>query len=187
MAQHDEYTLLMSLVLDDEATATESRALREHLATCDACAGTWQRWQELDRRFTLAPMVPAPVDFSPAIAARLDQRAEALRRRRWFVFGLALSWIAAMLITAVVVGLASGWHLQVLSTGGAVAAAWAGVSGVGEWLFRGLAGLVEQEGTPTVAAGVGALLCMTCGLATVWLWMVARLVPAGDRRMVSAE
>lgn len=185
--QHSDYTLLMSLVLDDEASETEARSLREHLAACDTCARTWQRFQELDRRFALAPLLPAPVDFSVAVAARLDQRMEEHRRRRWFMLGLALSGLAAMLITVFAFGLANGWHVQLLSASGSLSAAWAGVSSIAGWLYRAGAGLVERTGTPTVAAAAGALLCMTCGLATVWLWMVARLTPAGERQFAAAE
>ncbi len=187
MGQHDEYTLLMSLVLDDEATDDEAKTLAEHVAGCTTCARTWQRWQEIDRRFTVAPMAPAPVDFSIAIAAQLDRRLEETRRRRWFMFGLALTWLVAVLASGLAFGLANGWHLQFLSAGGSVAALWAGVTSIGEWVFRGVAGVVERAGTPTVAAGAGALLVVTCGLATVWLWMVARLTPWSDRQMVQAE
>jgi anti-sigma factor RsiW len=185
--QHNEFTLLMSLVLDEEATEAEARALREHVTGCDACRRTWQRWQELDRRFTLAPMAPAPVDFSILVAARLDQRLEERRRRRWLVAGMAGSWVVAMFIAVLAVGLVNGWPLQVLSSSSALNAAWAGVSSIAAWLFRALADLVERMGAPTVAAGAGALLCLTCGLATIWLCMVARLSPTSDAQFVSAE
>jgi anti-sigma factor RsiW len=187
MGQHSEMTLLMSLVLDDEATEAEARTLREHVARCDACARTWQRWQELDRRFTLAPVVPAPVDFSALVAARLDQRLEEQRRRRWLIAGLALSWVAAVFVAVLAISLVNGWPLQVLSSGGVVSATWAGVFSIGGWAFRAASQLVERMGTPTVAASAGALLCVTCGLATVWLWMVARLSPTTGGQVVSAE
>lgn len=185
--QHSDYSLLMSLVLDDEATETEARSLREHLAACDTCARTWQRFQELDRRFELAPVMPVPVDFSVAVTVRLDQRMEEQRRRRWFMLGLAFSWLAAMLVAVLAFGVANGWHLQLLPDSGSLSAAWAGVSSIWGWLYRSGAGLVERTGTPTVAAAAGALLCVTCGLATIWLWMVARLAPAGERRFAAAE
>jgi anti-sigma factor RsiW len=185
--QHSDFTLLMSLVLDDEATDAEAKALREHLAGCDACAHTWQRWQELDRRFMLAPVAPAPVDFSAAVAARLDQRVEEVRRRRLFIFGLAASWTVAVLGVVLALSLANGWYVQLLSGSGALSAGWAAMASIGEWVYRLLVDLVARAGTPTVAAGAGAVLIMTCGLATLWLWMVARLSPAGDRQFVSAE
>lgn len=187
IGQHTDYTMLMSLVLDDEATAAEAARLREHLVECDICARTWQRWQELDRRFTLAPLQPAPIDFAAAVAVRLDQRMAEQARRRWFMLGLALSCLVAMLFTVLAFGLASGWHWQLLSDGGPWSAAWTGIASIGGWMYRILAEFVTRLGTPTVAAGAGALLCLVCGLATVWLWMVARLSPPASGRLVSAE
>jgi anti-sigma factor RsiW len=187
MGQHTDFTMLMSLVLDDAATEAEARSLREHLAGCAACAQTWQRWQELDRKLAVAPMAPMPVDFSVAVAALLDQRVAEQQRRRWFMLGLALSSFVAMLITVLTFGLANGWPMQLLSTSGPMSAGWEGVLSIGGWLYRVLASFVERMGTPTIAAGAGALLCVTCGLATVWLWMVARLSPAGDSQFVRAD
>lgn len=187
IGQHTDFTLLMSLVLDGEATETEARALHEHLADCDACARTWQHWQELDRRLAVAPMASVPVNFAAAVAARLDQRVEEHRRRRWFMAGLALSSLVAVFFAVSAFGLVNGWPMQLLSGNGPASAGWEGILIIGGWLFRMAATLVERIGTPTVAAGAGALLCVTCGLATVWLWMVARLSPAGDGRFVSAD
>lgn len=185
--QHTEYTVLMSLVLDDEATAAETARLRSHMASCEACARTWQRWQELDRRFTLAPVMPAPVDFSALVAARLDQRVAEHSRRRWFMVALALSSVAVMLVAVAAFGVASGWPLQLLADSGPLQAAWSGLASMGGWIVRAVIAFVEQTGTPTIAAGAGALLCITCALATVWLWMVARLIPASQRRLVVSD
>ncbi len=179
--QHAEYTLLMSLVLDDEASEAEAARLRAHVAGCDACARTWQRWQELDRKFELAPMLAAPMDFSVAVAARLDQHVAEHARRRWFMLGLAISWVAAVLIAVGALGVANGWYVSLLPGSGPLNAAWTGLTSMGGWMVRAVVAFVEQVGTPTVAAGAGALLCVTCALATVWLWMVARLTPASQR------
>lgn len=185
--QHAAYTMLMSLVLDDEATETEAARLRSHVASCEACARTWQLWQELDRRLTLAPVLPAPIDFSVAVAARLDRHVAEHGRRRWFMFGLALSWVAAMFVAVAALGFANGWHLLFFPDSGPLNAAWIGVAGMGGWFVRALVAFVEKMGTPTVAAGAGALLCLTCVLATVWLWMVARLTPVGQRRFAAID
>jgi hypothetical protein len=132
-------------------------------------------------------VLPAPIDFSAAVAARLDNRLAEHRRRRWFMAGLALTSILAMLIAMLAFALTNGWPLQLLASNGAMNAAWAGVSSIGGWLLRAAASFVERQGAPTVAAGAGALLCATCALATAWLWMVARLSPRGVGQLFLAE
>ncbi len=77
---HSEYTLLMSLALDDEAGAADLARLHAHLATCAECRKVWARWQEMDRRFQAEPLVTAPVDLAHQVAARLEERE--LQRRR---------------------------------------------------------------------------------------------------------
>jgi hypothetical protein len=127
------------------------------------------------------------VDVSAAVAARLDDRLAEHRRRRWFMSGLAFASVAAMLILVVAFALANDWPFQLLANNGPMSAAWAGISSIGGWLLRAAVGFVERTGTPTVAAGVGALLCATCVLATTWLWMVARLSPTAQGRFVPAD
>lgn len=185
--QHAEYTLLMSLVLDDEASEAEAARLRAHVASCDACAQRWLRWQELDRKFDLAPMLPAPMDFSVVVAARLDQHAAEHARRRWFMVSLALSWVAAIVVAVVALALVNGWRLPLQLDSGPLNAAWTGLAGMAGWFARAVIAFVEQTGAPTVAAGAGVLLCVTCALATVWLWMVARLTPASQRGYVGGS
>jgi len=184
---HPEYTMLMSLVLDDEATAAEELRLRAHVATCESCARTWQRWQELDRRFMAAPVLPAPIDFSAVVAARLDERLVEHSRRRWFVLGLSLSWVVALLAGIALLGIANGWVLPLLPDSGPLYAAWSGLASMGGWIVRAAVSFVEQTGTPTLAAGAGVLLCVTCALATVWLWMVARLTPVRQGSLVASD
>jgi anti-sigma factor RsiW len=185
--QHADYTMLMSLVLDEEATEDEAARLREHVAGCESCARTWRRWQELDRRFTLAPVVPLPVDFSVAVAARIDQRVVEHARRRWFMAGLAVSSLVAVLVAVAALSIANGWYVQFLPAGGPLSVAWMGVASIVSWPVHAIIEFVERTGTPTVAAGAGALLCLTCALATAWLWIVARLSPAAEGRLVVAD
>lgn len=184
--QHADYTMLMSLVLDEEATETESARLRQHLAACDACTRTWRRWQELDRRLMLAPVIPVPMDFSVAVVARLDQRM-AEHTRRWFMMALAFSSLFAVLVAVLALGVANGWDVQLLPASGPMNVAWTGLASMGGWLIRALVEFVERTGTPAVAAGAGAIVCVTCVLATVWLWMVARLTPAPERLLAATE
>lgn len=184
---HAEFTMLMSLVLDGEATGDEGARLREHLRSCDMCALTWQRWQELERRFALAPSLPAPVNFAARVAVRLDARQAEQGRRRWFMLGLALAWSVAMVTVVVAFGLADGWHLQLAPLQGPLAAARSGLTSTGGLLWREALGFVAQVGAPVVAAATGAVLCLTCGLAMAWLWLVARLTVGGQGALAPVE
>lgn len=186
MMQHAEYTLLMSLVLDEEASDEEAARLREHLRVCDECGQTWQRWREVDRRLTLAPAIPAPVDFAALVLARLDSRIAEERRRRWFIAGFAAAWVGAVAVAILALGLANGWHLQLAPEQGPLAAAWAGLTSTGGWVLREASGALGNAGAPAIAAAMGALLCLTCALAMMWLWVVAR-VGAGSQLRVAVE
>ena len=85
---HSDYTMLMSVALDDEATPDELQRLREHVRTCAACAGIWERWQVVDRRFDAAPlMTPAP-NFADTVMARIEARSLQRRQTRRYATGL---------------------------------------------------------------------------------------------------
>jgi anti-sigma factor RsiW len=186
MIQHAEYTMLMSLVLDGEACADEEVRLREHLRTCEDCRQTWQRWRELDRRLMAAPVIAVPVDFSALVLARIDSRVAEERRRQWFIAGLAAAWVGAVVIALLGLVVVNGWHLQLAPEQGPLAAAWAGVSSATGWAFSEVVAFFGEVGAPAIAAATGALLCLTCALAMMWLWVVAR-VGAGSPALLAAE
>ena len=174
---HKDITLLMSLVLDGEATAEEEGALREHLHTCTGCASTWQRWQELDRRFEGAPMAMAPAGLAAAVLARVETAQVVSERRHSFALWLGLASAAVLVLAGLVALVVVNWPLELP---GAASAAISGFAGVAGWLWREAVEVLATAGAPTVAATAGALLCLTCILAMVWLWIVNRGVPAGE-------
>ena len=184
---HSDYTALMSLMLDGEATEVEGARLHRHLASCGVCALTWQRWQELDRQLGLARAVPAPAGLAAGVMARLELRQAEQSRRRWFMLGLALAWCAVIVVALLALGVANGWHLRLLQLQGPLAAAWSGLSSGGSWLARQILSLVDHVGAPAVAAATGALLCMACGLAVAWLWVVARLTAPGQAALARVK
>jgi hypothetical protein len=141
---------------------------------CEACAATWRRWQELDRRFEAAPALAAPVGLVSAVMARVGQAEVVRQRRRQFAVWFGLIAAAAVLLTALVAFVVTGWPLQ--------APDWAVATGTGlisaaGFIFRTGATVVATAGAPTVAAIVGALLCLTCVLGVVWLWVVSYVAP----------
>lgn len=184
---HSEYTMLMSLILDGEGNDVDKARLQEHLRSCDLCALTWQRWQELDRRFALAPMLPVPVDLATSVATRLDVRLSEQARQRWFMLGLILAWSVVVMFTIAALGITNGWHDVLAPDQGPLAAVLSSLGSTGRWLWREALGVVAQVGAPTIAAMTGMLLCATCGLIMAWLWLVARLTMHGHGAMASAE
>jgi anti-sigma factor RsiW len=176
---HNDYTLLMSLVLDKEASAEEEAELRAHLRTCDECGVTWQRWQEIDRRFVASPLMPAPVGLVDLIITRVEQAQVVRTRRRHFVLWFGLAWVAAFVLTGGLALLVLNWPSKASAAAGAAVS---GLLSVGQWLFAIAATTVANLGAPAVAATAGALLCLTCGLGMAWLWIINQ-AGAGQQRL----
>ncbi len=171
---HSDYTLLMSVALDDEATPDELQLLREHVRTCAACAGIWERWQVVDRRFDAAPlMTPAPT-FTETVMARIEARSAQRQETRHLGARLVVFWLAASLLGLAVLGGALYWGAQnPAQVSNAFFAALKGV-GMATWFFLGFLRLMGGVGAPMLAAGVGLLATLTCLLSVLWLWVLNR-------------
>jgi anti-sigma factor RsiW len=171
---HSDYTMLMSVALDNEATPDELQRLRDHVRTCAACAGIWERWQAVDRRLDAAPLVmPAP-SFTGAVMARIEARSLQRRRTRRLGSGLVALWLVASLLGLAILGGVLYWGVQNPSqVSGVFFAALKGV-GTATWVFLGLLRLMGGVGAPTLAAGVGLLATLTLVLSMLWLWVVNR-------------
>ncbi len=172
---HGEYTLLMSLALDDEADADDLARLAAHLAACADCREVWARWQEMDRRLRAEPLVAAPVGLARRVAVRLGEHEQ--RRARWLSSGLALGWLALVLLGLLAAVGMFVWLVIHLHQTGALASFATQILTAFNGLLRGVAAVVDSIGMPTLAAVMGGLACLTCGLAMVWLW----LIPQGGR------
>lgn len=153
---HDEYSLLMSLALDNLLDAQEAHQLQTHLSTCEPCNQQWQTWQAIDRQFQVAPMLSPPVDFVQRVGTRLE-RAEKRRETR---VGLLLAGLTLLIWTigfagiGVLLGLMIynqvGWFGQTLH---GLAYAWTMLAVVGESVWRVMVGLSENP------SAIGAALC----------------------------
>lgn len=174
---HSEYTLLMSLALDDEAAAADLTRLHAHLATCVECRRVWARWQEMDRRLQAEPLLVAPAGLAQQVAARLEERELQRRRVRWLGSGLALGWLALTVLGLLAAAGLFAWLTANLQQVGALASTAAQVLTAFNGLLRGVVATADAIGAPVLAAIIGGLACLTCGLAMVWLW----LVPQGGR------
>jgi hypothetical protein len=171
---HSDYTMLMSVALDDEATPEELQRLREHVRTCAGCAGTWERWQVVDRRFDAAPlMTPAP-NFADAVMARIEARSLQRRQTRRYATGLVALTLAVTLLGLAALGGLLYWGAQnPAQVSGVFFAVLRGV-GTATWIFLGCLRLMGGVGAPTLAAWAGLLATVTCLLSMLWLWVVGR-------------
>jgi predicted anti-sigma-YlaC factor YlaD len=171
---HSDYTLLMSVALDDEATPDELQRLREHVRTCAACAGVWERWQVVDWRLDAAPLVtPAPT-FTASVMARIEARSLQRRRTRRLGSGLIALCLAVSLLGLAILGGALYWGAHDPAQVSNVFFAFLRGVGAATWIFLGFLWLMGGVGAPTLAAGVGLLATLTCLLSTLWLWVVSR-------------
>jgi anti-sigma factor RsiW len=172
---HAEYTMLMSVALDDEATPAEQQRLRDHLRTCTACAGVWERWQAVDRRLDAAPlMIPAP-SFVGTVMARIEAQALEPKRARWLNSRLVvIMLVAGLLFALALTGLLLYWGAQNPAQVSNVFFAALRGAGTATWVFLGFLRLMGGVGAPTLAAGVGLLATLTCLLSMLWLWVIGR-------------
>jgi len=183
---HSDYTILMSVALDDEATPDELRRLREHMRTCAACAGIWERWQVVDRRFDAAPVMAPTPDFADAVMARIAAHSLQRRQTRRFASGLVALALAVLLLGLATLGGLLHLGAQNPAQVSGVFFAALRVAGTATWIFLGFLRLMGDFGAPTLAAVVGLLATVTCLLSMLWLWVVGR-GRAGDTDLVAAS
>ena len=170
---HADYSLLMSVALDDEATPDELLRLREHMRVCSACADVWERWQAVDRRLDAAPFVTPALTFTANVMARIEAQSRK-RRARWLGSGLFAAWLVGSLLGLAVIGALVYWGSQ--NPGQVSEVFFAALKGVGSatWILLAFLRLMGGVGAPTLAAGVGLLATLTCLLGMLWLQVVSR-------------
>jgi predicted anti-sigma-YlaC factor YlaD len=171
---HSDYTMLMSVVLDDAAAPDELQRLHEHVRTCAACAGIWERLQAVDRRFDAAPLVTPAPNFADTVMARIEARSLQRRQTRRYATGLVALTLAVSLLGLAVLGGLLYLGAQSPSQVSSVFFAALRGAGTATWIFLGVLRLMGGVGAPTLAAWVGLLATLTCLLSMLWLWVVGR-------------
>lgn len=99
-AIENEFTLLMSLALDDLLDDEESARFRRYLHVYPTLAAEWQSWQKLDDMFRATPSAMPPAGFAADMQVRLIQ----YERRRRLMWGLGFG----VILLALWVGLMAG-------------------------------------------------------------------------------
>lgn len=172
--QHEEFTLLMSAALDDEASEAELARLHQHIQQCPDCRATWEIWRKLDVRLAEEPLLVAPAGMAQRVIAAIDG-AELRRRRMWWLgSGLMVSWLAVMVVGILAATAVFAWLTGNVQQVGALVATGAAYLSAATGLLKGVAAAVNSIGAPTMAALVGALACVTCALGMAWLWLLDR-------------
>ncbi len=97
-AEAAEFSLLMSLALDEALAPAEMARFQRYQATYPTLATQWRRWQQLDERLRAMPAMEPPPEFCANVLAQLDRRMR--RRRLWLGTGIAflsfLLWLTAL-------------------------------------------------------------------------------------------
>ncbi len=178
---HDDMTVLMSLVLDGEATSQERIRLLEHLAVCDDCARLWTRWEAVDLEFTAAPVLMPPADFIANVMSRIEEKQRIRSHVVWVAPGILSLWAGTIAIAAALVALTVLWGMRhPVELGIVLASASQLLSGL-RALLGGLRVLVGGFDPLTLGLLTGSLLACTSGLGLFWLWAVSRQTARAPR------
>ena len=172
MKMHEDYTFLMSLALDHEATTDEEAMLRDHLERCPTCAQTWAQWRRNDELFRNAPQAIPPDTLLTGVMAAIERSSCKPANPWWYATGMLLLWgaLAASAVAAVVICVLWGvGHPQQIS---AVVTAGAQLLGALLWLSRQFAAFLRASGESTVAVALLLYVVLTLGLGLIWLWVV---------------
>jgi len=174
MHTHTEFTELMSLVLDGEATEQEASRLRQHIDTCQSCASVWAEWSALQRRFEQAPMLMPTPGLSLRVMELVKPRQRRNLDRDWLGSGLLIAWgsvIAAFAILMAGVGWWCWTHpLTTSSLASSVAQILSGLSAI----LRALEVVRDGLSVLPLTLGVGFYIGFTALLFTAWVWLVRR-------------
>jgi hypothetical protein len=90
----EQFTLLMSLSLDDLLDDAGQQHFQHYLERYPTLARQWRSWQTLDRHLTLAPSVEPSGGFVQRFEERLAQqgRRSLLGRNLWIAIFIILVW-----------------------------------------------------------------------------------------------
>ena len=170
---HVEYTRLMSLALDKEATPAQATDLRRHLATCPECSALWQQWQVIDARLARAPMLAAPAGFAAGVQARLTAAAQRRRQSYWLGSGLLIAWGVVLAALLAVAGMTVWWGMHhPLEVSVILSSAAILLSNLSR-LLRTMETAVGVINGAAFVVGGGLLVSLTGALALLWVWVMS--------------
>jgi predicted anti-sigma-YlaC factor YlaD len=170
---HTQYTELMSLMLDYEASPAQEQMLRKHLPECPDCAAVWAAWQTLDTGFKGEPMIAPPPDLALRVANRIEERSSWRLWMRWLGVSLVIAWLGIAALTVLFAITVICWGLMHPLQAGMVLSAGAHVLSGILWPVRTVEMAFATAGL-SLWAGVGSYLVTTAVLFRLWLWLASR-------------
>jgi hypothetical protein len=86
-----DFSLLMSLALDELLDEEDTQRFHGYLSHHTGCAYQWRQWQQLDRLLEAAPHMEPPSDFAQRVAWRLAQQER--KRQLWWATAVGLLFV----------------------------------------------------------------------------------------------
>jgi hypothetical protein len=99
-AIEEEFSLLMSLGLDDLLDGAERQRFDAYLARYSVFAEQWRAWQQLHQKLCATPHVEPPIGFAAKVELRLVHQDRQKRLWQGTLFGLFLMsiWVGLALV-----------------------------------------------------------------------------------------
>jgi hypothetical protein len=105
-----DFSLLMSLALDELLDEDETQRFHSYLSHHTGCSYQWRQWQQLDRLLDCAPHMNPPSDFAQRVAHQLAQQ----ERKRQLWWAMAVGGLFFLLCIGAAIGMiALGLYLVV--------------------------------------------------------------------------
>jgi len=177
---YEEFSLLMSLSLDDLLDETEQQQFQSYLERYPICARQWQSWQILDRHLVLTPSVDPAAGFVDRFEMRLAQQGSRslLGRNLWIALFIVVVWVGmlvggATLLTYVLLYQGS-WLAGLVHNLAYYGAA------VTQWFELTWHAVAAWVATPQAIAFAFVYLVMACGLLAFWIRFLRNSTQSAD-------
>lgn len=165
----EEFSLLMSLSLDNLLDEIEQQQFQLYLDRYPVCARQWHSWQALDRHLGLAPAIEPTAGFVQRFETRLAQQdnRSLLGRNLWIALFIVVVWIGML------VGGATLFTYVLLYQGSWLAGlvhnlAYYGAA-ISQWFELTWQAVMAWAVTPQAIAFAFVYLVMAAGLLAFWI------------------
>ena len=106
---HDTYHMMINHTLDSELADADRVQLEHHIENCLDCAELYQRMQVVDVVLSRPVEVPAPIDFTAKVMARIQTYELRRQWTPWFIgFFAGASLLAAISVAMPIILLSLG-------------------------------------------------------------------------------